>query len=242
MESFLSQGNNASESDKVRADGYDSHFPRPSRDEFGSKGGSYIKLGNHKSISASPEKRAFNTTIISHVNKNPTANTIYSDTGKALIQDSEGLGVHFQCGGLKDSKFGAGFQRKRECDILNPAADEVRKNKEVSMGRLTLMREQRQVETYKATEKNGFNVITGAPKAGIVPPTVRQTGKKRIIPTVSAEVAANSRITLRESQGRFFMPHASGVKHEYRQKILNEGGIARPCMSGVLMPGQADLL
>ena len=36
------------------------------------------------------------------------------------------------------------------------------------------------------------------------------------------------------------MPHASGVKHEYRQKILNEGGIGE-AMHVDTMPGQADL-
>ena len=242
MNAFLSQEDTGgSDSSRIRVDGYDSHFPRPSRDEFGSKGGSYIKLGNHKSIAASPEKRAFNTTLISHVNKNSSATTFHSDTGKLLIQDSEGLGTYTPHGGLNDTKFGAGFQRKRENDIINPAADEVRRNKEASMERMAAMRAQRQVDTYQANEKDGFNVITGAPKANIVPPVARETGKRSIIPVVSTEVAANSRITLRESHGRFFMPHASGVKHEYRQKILCEGGIPKPCMSGILMPGKADL-
>lgn len=243
MQSFLSQeGEESSDSLKVRADGYDSHFPRPSRDEFGSKGGSYIKLGNHKSNAASPEKRAFNTTLISHANNNSTATTIYSDTGKALIQDSGGLGTYSPHGGLLDTKFGKGFQRKREADISNPAAEEVRRVKEASMDRVATMRARRSADNYQATEKNGFNPITGAPKPHIVPPTTRETGKRSIIPKVSTEVAANSRITLRESGGRFFMPHASGVKHEYRQKILFEGGITKPCMSGVLMPGKADML
>lgn len=240
MQGFLSQEDTGG-NDRMRADGYDSHFPRPSKDEFGSKGGSYIKLGNHKSVAASPEKRAFNTSLISHTNNNPTATTIYSDTGKPLIQDSDSLGTYALRGGLGDTKFGKGFQRKRQSDIINPAAEEVRSKKEAGMDRAAAMRAQRSSDNYQANERNGFNPITGAPKPNIVPPSARETGKRSIIPKVSTQVAANSRIFLRESDGRFFMPHATGVKHEYRQKILVEGGMNKPCMSAVLMPGKADL-
>jgi len=93
---------------------------------------------------------------------------------------------------------------------------------------------------YKTNNKNGFDVITGGAKAGLVPVSEKLGGKRSIRPTVSNEVAANSRITLRESQGRFYMPHATGVKHEYRQDVLNKGGIQRELFSYVLQPGKQD--
>ena len=70
----------------------------------------------------------------------------------------------------------------------------------------------------------------------------KKGGKRSIRPTVSDVIAANSRITLRESPGRFYMPHASGVKHEYRQKVLCEAGVTQPQYSYVLQPGKAENL
>ena len=88
-------------------------------------------------------------------------------------------------------------------------------------------------------EKSGFNVISHAPRGHGVQP-IKQ-GKKRIEMVVSAEIAANSRIQLRESEGRFFMPHASGVGHEYRQKVLGRDGVNGDRYSSVLQEGKADL-
>jgi hypothetical protein len=244
MHAFLGNDSPGANNASVRRnDGYDRVFPRPSKDDFGSKGGSYIKLGNHKSNAASPDKRAFNSTLITHESARPseTAKSLMSDTGKSMMQDSGLLGQHVQNSGIHNTKFGLGFQRRRENDVKNPAADEKRMHMQETAHRTEAMRAQRKVDLYKNIEKNGFNLITGAPKPNIVPPQERDTGKRSIIPEVSKEVAANSRVFLRESGGRFFMPHATGVKHEYRQKILVEGGMAKPCMSGVLMPGKADL-
>jgi hypothetical protein len=243
MKSFLQQDSvdSGPQSSHVRNDGYDKNFPKPSRDEFSSKGGSYIKLGNHKSTRAAPAIRAYDTSLISHsLGSTSSQSYLQSDTGKHMIHDSS-LGAYSPSGGLKDTKFGGGFQRMRETDIKNPAKEEVDNNMALSAARAEIRRESRALHLYKSLEQNGFDVITGQPKQRIVPPRERSTGKKSIIPVVSDEIAANSRIFLRESEGRFHMPQPSGVKHEYRQKVLKEGGISKQCMSGVLMAGKADI-
>ena len=243
MKSFLQQDDIESgpQSARIRNDGYDKSFPKPSRDEFSSKGGSYIKLGNHKSTRGAPSIRAYDTSLISHsVGHTGSQTMLHSDTGKPMIQDTS-LGAYGSDGGLADTKFHRGFQRMREADVKNPAADEVAKNMALSEARAEMRRESRALNLYNTVEQNGFDVITGEPKERIVLKAEGATGKRSIIPVVSDEIAANSRIFLRESNGRFHCPQPSGVKHEYRQKILKEGGISKQCMSGVLMSGKADL-
>ena len=203
MKSFLQQesGDSGAHTSRNRNDGYDKNFPRPSCDEFSSKGGAYIKLGNHKGTRAAPAIRAYDTSLISHsLGKTKSQSLFQSDTGKPMIQDSS-LGTYHQAGGLKDTKFGVGFQRMRESDIKNPAKEETDKNMALSAARAEMRRQSRASHLYKTVEQNGFDVITGQPKQHIVPPKTRSTGKKSIIPEVSDEVAANSRIFLRESHG-----------------------------------------
>lgn len=244
MKSFLQQDDpgSASGSARIRNDGYDGNFPKPSRDEFSSKGGAYIKLGNHKSTSAAPTIRAYDTSLISHTTagQSPSQKMLFSDTGKPMIQDAS-MGSFAPSGGLKDTKFGNGFQRMRECDIKNPAKEEADKYIQISSKRAEMARESRSQHLYRTVEQNGFDVITGKPKPNITVSKEKATGKRSIIPSISDEIAANSRIFLRESEGRFHMPQPSGNKHEYRQKILKAGGIQKQCMSGVLMSGKADL-
>lgn len=225
-------------------DGLGTTFNRPSKDEFSSKGGSYIKLGNHKSNAASPSKRAYNSTFMTHIKRNQ------SEVGDLMTMSSHGRlkldmstnAVLENESGLQTTKFHAGFQRREEKNISNPAADTIRRIQNESQERRNLANAQRSVTLYQVSNKNGFNVITGAPKPGVTPVAESPGGKRRITPVVSDEIAANSRIMLRESgTGRFFMPHATGVKHEYRQEILQTQGVTKPFTSAILAPGNADL-
>ena len=239
-------------------DGLGKSFSRPSRDEFSSKGGSYIKLGNHKSNAASPTKRAYDTTFVSHTpsaltltsayaagvgaqNAQPSNITINRNTGRVFMDMQENMGFD-NSGGVLTTKFHKGFQRKGEASISNPAADEVRERMRESHIRGQAKNEQRVEMLYKTNNRNGFNVITGEAKANLTPVTESVGGRRRIEHKISDEVAANSRIALKESPGgRFFMPHATGVKHEYRQKILQTEGRTTPSMSSILAPGNSDL-
>jgi hypothetical protein len=222
-------------------DGLGKTFSRPSRDEFSSKAGSYIKLGNHKSNAAEPTIRAYDATFISHSPiKSSMQRTNMNPEGR-LVVDSSSNSEYSYTGGLHTTKFHSGFQRKGEKYISNPAADEIRAIAEAGQGRKDNANTNRAAVLYQTNNKNGFNVITGAAKVGLTPVSEKKGGKRCIRPTVSNEVAANSRIILRESEGRFYMPHATGVKHEYRQDILNKGGIQRELYSYVLQPGKQDL-
>jgi len=222
-------------------DGLGKTFSRPSRDEFSSKAGSYIKLGNHKSNAADPTIRAYDATFISH---SPIKSSMQQSTlnpeGR-LVVDSSSNAEYSYAGGLQTTKFHTGFQRKSEKHISNPAADEVRAIAEIGQVRKDAANLNRAITLYRTNNRNGFNVVTGGAKEGLIPVPEKFGGKRCIRPAVSNEVAANSRITLRESEGRFYMPHATGAKHEYRQDILIKGGIQRENFSYILQPGKQDL-
>ena len=222
-------------------DGLGKSFGRPSRDDFSSKGGAYIKLGNHKSNVADPTMRAYDPTFIAHSPIKSVMERATINPEGRLVVPSDQNSQYCYSGGLHTTKFHSGFQRKGEKFISNPAADEVKAIREESQYRRDNANANRAASLYYADNKNGFDVLTGAPKAGLVPVPEKHGGKRSIRPVVSDEIAANSRITLRESNCRFFMPHATGVKHEYRQDILNKAGVTKPLFSSILEPGKADL-
>ena len=180
-------------------DGMGLTFKRPSRDEFSSKGGSYIKLGNHKSNVASPSKRAYDSKFMTHTydikdeNSGKYTTTINADTGRLYMDMSANVELD-NSGGLHTTKFHSGFQRKSEKYISNPAADEVRIKMEESAARGAIMNANRSANIYRTDNKNGFNIITGAPKLGLQPVKEGGGGKRRIEHKISDEVAANSRI------------------------------------------------
>lgn len=233
------------------------HERRQAREEFSSLAGSYIKLGSHKSTAATAERemRKYNETFLGHytapgitydsyATKNSSSITnlgqpVFGHIANelALPKQRSDDGTFDPRGGLRDTKFGSGFQRKT--DISNPAADEIAR-KQVDIGVHKEALTQKRAQDLKLLDqKSGFNVINHAPK-GQGPPPYRG-GKRRIEMHVSDEIAANSRIQLRESLGRFNMPHSSGVKHEYRQKVLLNEGLIQTRHCAILQPGKADL-
>ena len=225
---------------QYETDGLGKSFPRPTRDEFSSTGGSYIKLGNHKSIVAEPHIRAYDASFLCHSPiKSAMANSTINSAGR-LVLPSDANSEYSYSGGLNSTRFHKGFQRKGERSILNPAKDELAAMKEHEQPRKDQMNANRAGTLYRINNKNGFNVITGETKIGLTPVVEKEGGKRVIHPVVSDVIASNSRITLRESTGRFYMPHATGIKHEYRQKILCEGGIQGENYSYVLQPGKHD--
>lgn len=224
-------------------------------EEFSSLGGSYIKLGGHKNNAASTEMRRYNESFLGHFTapgvtydsyalKNsssitnlgqPVFGTTASDT--ALPKQRSDDGSYQTNGGLKDTKFGTGFTRKNI--IENPAADFIAMNQHQALARKESLNFSRADSLRRYDEKSGYNLISHAPKgAG---PKANATGKRRIEVHVSDEIAANSRIELREGSGRFHCPQASGIKHEYRQYVLCRDGLHKEKFSAVLQPGKADL-
>jgi hypothetical protein len=228
----------------VPLDGLGKTYPNPSRDEFSSATGSYIKLGNHKNL-CSPEKRAYNPLL---VGSSPSHNMVHTGTllhpehnEKARLHlTTDEHGAYSNDGSIENTKFGLGFTRKHELSIQNPAADEIRERAKVTALRAEKANKERTDFIDKTLNRNGYNLITGELKSHIEQPTIKNGGKRSIIPTTTLETSANSRIYLRESEARFFMPHATGIKHEYRQEVLVKGGIIKPCASALLQPGKSD--
>jgi len=186
MDGFL--GGSAPSSAGNLNDGLNKDYPRPSRDDFSSKCGSYIKLGNHKSTEANPNVRAYDASFLAHSPIKSSMGDIITNqrTGRVMI-NSDKNGLHHSAGGLLDTKFGGGFQRKRGNDIQNPAKDAVTLQMAAS-SELGHMRNLSRADTlYKTNNKNGFDVITGAKKQGIVPKPEVHEGKRRIMPVTTDE-------------------------------------------------------
>jgi len=66
---------------------------------------------------------------------------------------------------------------------------------------------------------NGFDVVTGDVKSAVVA-TEKPRGKRRLYGGVSHESIHRGMGLLRESEGRFHMPHNSGNYAEKRQHVL----------------------
>jgi hypothetical protein len=228
----------------VPLDGLGNTYPNPSRDEFSSATGSYIKLGNHKNL-CSPDKRAYNPLLIGSspsqtmVNTGTLLNPEYNETARLHLRIDQN-GTYSRANGVENTKFGLGFTRKHETSIENPAADDIRERAKMTTLRAEKANRERTEFIDKTLNRNGYNLITGELKSHITQPIVKHGGKRSIIPTTTAETSANSRISLRESEARFFMPHATGHKHEYRQEVLVKGGITKPCASALFQPGKSD--
>jgi hypothetical protein len=200
---------------------------------------------------SSPEKRAYHPDFVSaqpseansYMPHYTEADSLHHEEKRHTARleiSTDTNGYHNINGGLSSTKFGAGFTRKQEKDVQNPAADQVNEYYRLASTRKQMANDQRKHFIDQTLNRNGYNPVTGKKLEHIEAPLVRHEGKRLIIPQVSHEVAANSRIFLRESEARFFMPHATGPKHEYRQDVTTKGGITKPCHSALLQPGKSD--
>lgn len=189
------------------------------REEFTSKGGSYICLGHYK-------------------NKDHN----FEDYNKStFIYDASG--VYQQkptfAKGLATGKFGPGFVRRQQKDCKNPRKEEIERDKIAIQERAQRTGAIRQKNLEAVDAKNGFNIITGDIRGH--GPKEKKEGMRRIETKISDEIAFRGKCTLRDTGGRFFLPHGSGLQHDYRQDNLYREGLVKPKYTSVIQLGKKDI-
>jgi hypothetical protein len=157
------------------------------------------------------------------------------------LQDS--IDFQFQPnGGLRDTKFGKGFQRKSANNIANPMAT-MTKDHELQL--LAKADKTARVRAESIREKDSsvnYNFITGQAREELANKPVKVSRAPiRIAETkgMGPESSLRGRILLRESLGRFHEPQPSGVKHDYRQHVLVNEGCFEPRASSILQLGMS---
>jgi hypothetical protein len=106
-----------------------------------------------------------------------------------------------------------------EGSISNELKDQELANVHVREDRKELLRQNRCQMLDSMRFGNGFDVVTGAVKSAVVA-AEKPRGKRRFTGGVSAESVHRGMGLLRESEGRFHMPHNSGNYAEKRQHVL----------------------
>lgn len=157
----------------------------------------------------------------------------FSESGQ-LILDNKALGV-----GLQSTKFGQGFNRRQESNIINPAADAIREHAREVQQRAERAERERCENLRRIDSMSGFNIISHEIK-GDGPKQVRE-GKKKLDGRMSDISNRNGQIMLRDSMGKFFMPQGSGHRHAYRQHVILHEGVYEPRCSSIIQIGSKDL-
>jgi len=157
----------------------------------------------------------------------------FSESG-GLVLDKKALGV-----GLQSTKFGQGFVRRQENNIVNPAADAIREHQRQVEHRAELANRSRCENLHRIDSLSGFNIISHERK-GDGPREVKE-GKKKLDGRMSDISNRNGQIMLRDSMGKFFMPQGSGHRHVYRQKVILAEGVYEPRCSSVIQIGSKDM-
>lgn len=145
--------------------------------------------------------------------------------------------------GLEHTKFGKGFARRQQAAIQNPLSDHqaraIESYQHQKAQRMEKTAEVRSQAIGSRNNANGYDIISGQAKG--TPSGRSQGGIKCHIPALGPEAPARGQATLRESDGRFFMPHANGMRHEYRQNVLYNDGLLCQRYTGILDANKRDL-
>lgn len=203
---------------------------RRDKEDFNSVGGASINLGHfrNKSHSSADFKATFNM-----------HDTVQPQTQLALPPK-----------GLATTKFGPGFSRRNESQIKelfgdNDLARRTEQFQQLKASRSQVMSQARLQTLREADYRSGFNIINHqevVPERAALSSSARGQGI-RVLPNqgLGPEAPLRGRATLRETEGRFFLPHASGKSHEYRQDVLHREGINEPKAVSILQLGKKDL-
>jgi len=174
------------------------------REEFTSKGGSYIHLGHYKNKQSNNEPYKGGMMVYTD-----TMNNVQTPT--------------FQKG-LDTTKFGKGFQRRRQTDCTNPRKDEIEVDKIKNSEKARATAVVRSAAIRAIDQKNGYDIVTHAHVGN--GPCERKTGMKKVDNTMVQEaVQKRSKKALQDAAGRYFLPLGSGPTHDYRQKMLYMEGL-----------------
>jgi len=201
------------------------------REDFSSKGSlSYISLGHHKNKNAARanDSMLFKESFLTHLDSQHFKDTL---GGSYMYRDETGLNA---------TKFGLGFTRRLENNILNPAKEELLQRQQEVQQRSLNLNQYRLESLKKLDARNGFNLITGSLK-GDGPGKEKKEGKRKCPTDLAPETIRNGQIQLRDSMLKFYAPQASGHRAHYRQKVLQEEGIKEQRFSSVLQQGKKDM-
>eukprot|EP00607_Mallomonas_marina_P006860 CAMPEP_0182428232 /NCGR_PEP_ID=MMETSP1167-20130531/21676_1 /TAXON_ID=2988 /ORGANISM="Mallomonas Sp, Strain CCMP3275" /LENGTH=209 /DNA_ID=CAMNT_0024610987 /DNA_START=329 /DNA_END=958 /DNA_ORIENTATION=- len=143
--------------------------------------------------------------------------------------------------GLSNTKFHKGFYRKSESNVVNEVSNIEKAHKANKQGKSDQLAVARQERLTNINARNGYDPITGAQKLSR-PPETRNESIRFIGPDVlGPEAPLRGQIMLRDSTNRFFTPHPSGYKQEYRQKLIQTEGLLKQKTSGILSSEKHDL-
>ena len=138
--------------------------------------------------------------------------------------------------GLATTKFGSGFMRRQGSNVFNPLKDAEAQCLEESQHRKQRMREKRREDLDGIRFGNGFNLISNEIKDPKLyqRSAAKPQGKRKLRQMTSHESIVNGMNALKDSLGRFHMPHGSGEFFDSRQERLYREGTYEKKMTRVL--------
>jgi hypothetical protein len=160
--------------------------------------------------------------------------------------------------GLSTTKFGKGFYRRNEKNIKNSLAEEanneVRQFQETKAVMAERLNDHRRQNLQAMENYNGFNIITNVIRKDALSPTSNPR-HKQLVQALPAGIkkVANQGLgdesmnrgmqMLRDSTARFYTPHPSGHRQNFRQDILYREGLQSTTKyCGVLEAGKKDMI
>jgi hypothetical protein len=175
------------------------------REEFtSSKGASYINLGNFKNKLSNSE--TYKPQMM-----------VYTDTMERTQNPSFEKGIN-------TTKFGKGFQRRREVDCTNPRKDEITLDKIKNNEKARATAAVRSHNIQAIDQMNGYDIITHTHR-GNGPKDLSKGMKKVDNSMVREAVEKRSKKALQDAAGRYFLPLGSGPSHDFRQNVLYMEGL-----------------
>jgi hypothetical protein len=197
------------------------------KEEFSSINGSTIRLGRYKHHSESRNDRSSN--LLSH----SSSTTITTEPSFPK--------------GLDQTKFGKGFARRNQSQILNPLVEgELQR---IETYQATKMRRAERTGSIRAltlefkNSSTSYDIISGAQNRNqyFAVANTHNEGIKCFSSELGPEAFTRGKNTLRESAGRYFSPVPSGEAHDYRQQVLFNDGLLSKKRCGVLEASKKDL-
>lgn len=130
--------------------------------------------------------------------------------GPRAVGGEEALSRH---NGLSNTKFGIGFQRRRQSDIENPISLQHEQMSMLAETRRRAMNSSRSSKLLDEAHRSGFNLVTGS-SVGRGPVDVK-SGKKFIDVCAYDDARRSSELTvLKNSGGRYHAVEPAPPRHE----------------------------
>jgi hypothetical protein len=161
---------------------------------------------------------------------------IYHDDGPRNLDHCP---VTFE-GGLSQTRFHKGFQRRSETNIHNPLQEQEKMYRTMSSKRSLDACENRKQTLTKVASAVHYDIINGACQAVKDKPP-KPEGLRMNGDGLGSEAPLRGSAILRESPGRYFAPYPSGHNQNHRQDVLLREGISKEKMTSIIQIGKGDL-